>query len=67
MCIRDRSLTAIGQMQGVLIEEDADTYVRVAFERAASGFIMFSRFVKDGVVMKSATTTFVEGLSLIHI
>ena len=60
----ESALTAIGQMQGVLIEEDADTYVRVAFERAASGFIMFSRFVKDGVAVKSATTTFVEGTTL---
>ena len=60
----ESALTAIGQMQGILIEEDADTYVRVAFERAAGGFIMFSRFVKDGVAVKSATTTFVEGTTL---
>jgi uncharacterized repeat protein (TIGR02543 family) len=60
----ESALTAIGQMQGILVEEDADTYVRVAFERTAAGYIMFSRFVKDGVAVKSATTTFVEGSPL---
>ncbi len=57
-------LTAVGQMQGILIEEDADTYIRVAFERTATGFIMFSRFVNNGTVVKSATTSFTEGTTL---
>ena len=57
-------LTAVGQMQGILIEEDADTYVRVSFERTATGFIMFSRFVNNGTVVKSATTSFAEGSTL---
>jgi len=60
----ESQLTAIGQMQGILIEEDADTYIRVAFERTASGYIMFSRFVSNGVNVKSATTTFAEGTTL---
>ena len=60
----ESALTATGQMQGILIEEDADTYVRVSFERTAAGYILFSRFVKDGTAVKSATTTFVEGSNL---
>ena len=57
-------LTAVGQMQGILIEEDADTYIRVAFERTATGYIMFSRFVDNGVTIKSATTSFADGTTL---
>ena len=57
-------LTATGQMQGILVKEDNDTYVRVAFEQTATGFIMFSRFVKDGVAVKSTTVTFADGTTL---
>ena len=60
----ESQVTTTGQMQGILIKEDNDTYVRVAFERTATGFIMFSRFVKDGVAVKSTTVTFAEGTTL---
>ncbi len=60
----ESALTAVGQMQGILVEEDADTYVRVSFERTATGYIMFSRFVNNGTAVKSATTTFAEGSTL---
>ena len=60
----ESTLTTPGQMQGILIEEDADTYVRVSFERTATATIMFSRFVNNGVAVKSATTTFVDGTTI---
>jgi len=60
----DSPLTAVGQMQGILIEEDADTYIRVAFERTAGGYIMFTRFVNNGAFVKNATTSFSEGSTL---
>lgn len=55
----DSAVSMLGQMQGILIEEDADTYVRVSFENSAQGPIMFVRFVKDGAVLKNFTKTFV--------
>ena len=57
----ESALTVPGQMQGILIEEDDDTYVRVSFERTATATIMFSRFVSNGVTVKSATTSFTDG------
>ena len=60
----DSQVTLPGQMNGILIEEDADTYVRVSFERTATGTIMFSRFVNNGVAVKSATTNFTEGTAI---
>lgn len=54
----ESAIATVGQMQGVLIEEDANNYVRVAYEHSASGPIMFVRFVKDGAVVKNFTRTF---------
>lgn len=46
-----------GQLHGVLIEEDADTYARINFEYSAAGRIVYARFVKDGVVLKNFSFT----------
>jgi hypothetical protein len=49
----DSVVTQIGQMQGLIIEQDANTYVRVVFERNALGEpIMRTDFVKNGAVEK---------------
>ena len=53
----DTNVDALGQFQGVLVEEDADTYARIAFENAAAGRLVYARFVKDGVVLKNFSFT----------
>ena len=54
----DSTVDAVGQFQGILIEEDADTYARISFENAAAGRIIYARYVKDGVVLKNFSFTF---------
>jgi uncharacterized repeat protein (TIGR02543 family) len=54
----DTNVDALGQFQGVLIEEAANTYVRLSFENAAPGRIFYVRFVKGGVVQKNFSFTF---------
>ena len=55
----DSQVTAVGQMQGLLVEEDANTYIRFGFEQsAAKGPLMFVRFIKNGVTVKDATREF---------
>ena len=56
----ESTIATLGQAQGILVEEDADTYVRVSFENSAQGPIMFVRFVKDGATLKSFSKTFVS-------
>jgi uncharacterized repeat protein (TIGR02543 family) len=49
----DSVVTQTGQMQGLIIEQDASTYVRVVFERNALGeSLMRADFVKNGAVEK---------------
>ena len=53
------AIAAVGQMQGLVVEEDADTFVRFGFEQHPSkGPILFTRFVSDGVTIKDATREF---------
>ena len=46
-----------GQLHGILIEEDADTYVRIGFEYSAAGRILYARFMKDGSNIKNVSFT----------
>ncbi len=53
----DSAISQIGQMQGIMLSEDADTYARFAFERTAGkGALLFAQFVDDGVVLKNVST-----------
>lgn len=50
-------ITLDGQAQGILIEEDSDTYARFGFERtAAKGALLYTRFVADGQQVKAVST-----------
>jgi uncharacterized repeat protein (TIGR02543 family) len=46
-----------GQLHGVLIEEDADTYARISYEYSAAGRILYARFVRDGSILKNFSFT----------
>ena len=55
----DSVVSTVGQMQGILIEEDAGTYIRVGYEMSVNkGPIMFAGFVVDGVTVKGSTREF---------
>lgn len=52
----ESAITAVGQIQGILIEEDANNYVRIGFEQhATKGPILFARFVANGTSVKDVT------------
>ena len=53
----DSVINMDGQVQGILLEEDADTYARFGFERtAAKGALLYARFVADGVQVKAVSS-----------
>lgn len=55
----DSAISQVGEMQGILIEEDGNTYMRVGYEMSATkGPIMFAGFVKGGVSIKGSTREF---------
>ena len=55
----DSVIGTVGQMQGILIEEDAGTYIRISYEMSPTkGPIMFAAFVVDGVMVKGVTREF---------
>ena len=51
------AVTEIGQMQGIFLQEDADTYARFGFERTlAKGFLLYAQFMDDGTQVKAVST-----------
>ena len=52
----DSVVNTIGQAQGILIEEDSDTYARFGFEFTVNGAILYARFVSDGAQVKAVNT-----------
>jgi len=50
------AVTEIGQMQGVLLQEDADTYARFGFERTlGKGFLLYAQFMDNGTQLKAVS------------
>ncbi len=55
----DTNVTQGTQTQGVLVEEDSDTYVRVSYEYTINDtVIMYAEFVDDGTRIKGASRPF---------
>lgn len=51
------AVTEVGQTQGILLQEDADTYARFAFEKTLmKGVLLYARFMDDGVQVKAVST-----------
>lgn len=51
------AVTEIGQTQGVLLQEDSDTYARFAFEKTlAKGVLLYAQFMDDGAQVKAVST-----------